>query len=588
MTLPRPFAALALAASLAVASFSCRGSTPPQSRSADTSHDVAARNHAPEGSGAPEEIIPAPVRRPAPRLPEASAREQAPELEGGIAWLNTDRPLRLSEMRGQVVLVDFWTYCCINCMHTLPVLAQIEQRHAHDPVAVIGVHSAKFPGEREADRIAEAIGRYDVHHPVVVDQENTIWDRWHVNSWPSVFVIDTHGRIVGLVSGEPNIEGLDAIVNALLDEGRADHSLAAQPVAIHPPSRPNTGPLAYPGKVVSLGGDRIAFSDSGHDRIVVAHTDGRVEAIIGQGIPGSSDGDLEHAQFHHPQGIAIEPPATPNGAVDVLYVADTENHQIRRIDLSHQAVTTLAGAGGLGRGVEDGPSPARTAALRSPWDLARIGDTLYVAMAGSHQIWTMRLDGTDMIGPWAGNGREARHDAIGMDASFAQPSGLASDGQTLYVADSETSSVRAIDLATRNVRTLAGQDLFVFGDVDGDAQRARLQHPLGVAVIPGESGVVYVADTYNHKIKRIDVAARTTRSIAGATNRAPFFEPSGLTWVGNEFVVTDTNHHRLVRMSRDGRTVTPIEFRGLAAPVVQVVDTHAQAATRTAPPAGQH
>jgi thiol-disulfide isomerase/thioredoxin/sugar lactone lactonase YvrE len=573
MTLPRPFASTALALSLAFASVSCRGTTPPQSRSADVTHDVATQNGrtARAHDGAPEEIVPAPTRRPAPHLPEAAAREEAPELDGGIAWLNTDRPLRLSELRGQVVLVDFWTYCCINCMHTLPVLAQIEQRHARDPVAVIGVHSAKFPGEREADRIAEAIGRYEIHHPVVVDQENAIWDRWHVNAWPSVFVIDTHGRIVGLVSGEPNVEGLDAIVNALLEEGRGDHSLAASPVAIHRPSRPDTGPLAYPGKVVSLGGDRIAFSDSGHDRIVVAHTDGRVEAIIGQGIPGSSDGDFEHARFHHPQGVAIEPPAAANGAVDVLYVADTENHQIRRVDLARQQVTTLAGAGVLGRGVEDGPSPARTVALRSPWDLARVGDTLYVAMAGSHQIWAMRPDGNE-IAAWAGNGREARHDGIGMDASFAQPSGLASDGNTVYVADSETSSVRAIDLATRNVRTLVGQDLFVFGDVDGDAQRARLQHPLGVAVVPGESGVVYVADTYNHKIKRIDVASRTVRTLAGANTRDPFFEPSGLAWTGREFVVTDTNHHRLVRMSRDGRTVTPIVFRGLAAPVAQVVD----------------
>ncbi len=566
MTLTRLLAALPIvAASFAI---SCRGGSPPQSRATQGAVDVASQPHA--ANNAPSTASTAP--RPAVRLPDPAQREQAPELSGGIAWLNTDRPLRMSELLGQVVLVDFWTYCCINCMHTLPVLAEIERRHPHDAVAVIGVHSAKFPGEREADRINEAIARYSVHHPVVVDQENTIWDAWHANSWPSVFVIDTHGRIVGLVSGEPNIEGLDAIVNTLLAEGRADHSLAAEPIAIHAPARADTGPLAYPGKVISLGGDRIAFSDSGHDRIVVAHVDGRVESVIGQGIPGSSDGDFEHARFHHPQGLAAEP--VPSGAVNVLYVADTENHQIRRVDLAHQQVTTLAGSGTLGRGVEDGPFPARTVSLRSPWDLARVGDMLYVAMAGSHQIWSMRPADTE-IGAWAGDGREARHDGIGMDASFAQPSGLASDGRAIYVADSETSSVRAIDLATRSVRTLAGEDLFVFGDIDGPADRARLQHPLGVATIPGEPGVVYVADSYNHKIKRIDVATRTVRTLAGASDRAPFFEPAGLTWVGNEFVVTDTNHHRLVRMSRDGRTVTPIAFNALTAPVAQVVDAPA-------------
>lgn len=501
----------------------------------------------------------------------------APELGGGTAWLNTDRPLRLSELRGHVVLVDFWTYCCINCMHTLPVLGQIERRHPNDPVLVVGVHSAKFPGEREADRIAEAIARYDVHHPVVVDQENAIWDRWHARSWPSVFVIDTRGRIAGMVAGEPTVEALDDVVNALLAEARADHSLAAHVVTVRPPARADTGPLAFPGKVTSLGGDRIAFSDSGHHRMVVAHTDGRVEAVIGQGIAGRADGDFEHAQFHHPQGVAAEP--VPAGqTVTVLFVADTENHEIRRIDLAHQQVTTVAGTGVLGEGVGIEPGPARGTALRSPWDLGFVGGTLYIAMAGAHQLWVLR-PGTDVVSPWAGSGREARHDASGLDASFAQPSGLATDGRMLYVADSESSSVRAVDLATRDVHTLVGQDLFVFGDLNGPVDRARLQHPLGVAVIAGESAV-YVADTYNHEIKRIDLAARTIRTLAGNASRTPFFEPSALAWTGTEFVVSDTNHHRLMLLSRDGATATPLMFRGLAAPVPQVAEAPGSA-TRT-------
>jgi DNA-binding beta-propeller fold protein YncE len=234
-------------------------------------------------------------------------------------------------------------------------------------------------------------------------------------------------------------------------------------------------------------------------------------------------------------------------------------------------VTTLAGTGTLGRGIEHGAAPARAVALRSPWDLARVGDQLYVAMAGAHQLWAMDPAG-ETIAPWAGSGAEAREDGTGLRAAFAQPSGLASDGATLYVADSETSSVRAVDLRTRAVRTLVGLDLFVFGDVDGTGDRARLQHPLGVATVPGEPGVVYVADTYNHRIKRLDVARRTIRTLAGTPRREPLFEPSGLAWVGNEFVVTDTNHHRLVRLARDGSTATPIVFAGLRAPTVQTVE----------------
>ncbi len=520
-----------------------------------------------------DEILPAlRASRQAHGLPDAAVRETAPDLSGGVAWLNTDRPLRLPELRGHVVLVDFWTYCCINCMHALPVLGRLEERHRNDPVVVIGVHSAKFPGEREADRIAEAITRYGIHHPVVVDSENAIWNRWDVHGWPSVFVIDTHGRVVGTLSGEPTLERLDQIVGELLDEGRADGSLAHDRVAIRAPAVRDTGALAYPGKVISLGGDRIAFSDSGHHRIVIGRTNGNVEHVIGAGIPGRSDGDFEHATFRRPQGLAAEPPTNGGQPVNVLYVADTENHEIRRVEIAEQRVTTLAGVGELGTGRGDEAMRGRDAHLRSPWDLARHDDHLYIAMAGSHQIWRMTLDGAT-IEPWLGSGQEARVDGSGRNAAFAQPSGLAVAGQTLFVADSETSSIRAVDFTTRAVRTLVGQDLFVFGDQDGVGDRVRLQHPLGVATIPGEDGRVYVADTYNHRIRQLEVAQRRTRAIAGAPSRDPFFEPSGLAWAGTEFVVADTNHHRIARMSRDGRTVTAIPWDGLRAPTAQVADT---------------
>ena len=217
---------------------------------------------------------------------------------------------------------------------------------------------------------------------------------------------------------------------------------------------------------------------------------------------------------------------------DELFVADTENHEIRRVDLAARKVTTVAGTGQQGR---EPATPGRRAdprrtALSSPWDLFLHGDDLFIAMAGCHQIWKMRLDGSS-IGPYAGNGREDIVDGPLLPrqayqpgfASFAQPSGLAGDGTWLYVADSEGSSIRAVPLDPRaEVRTVVGTSqlpvarLFTFGDVDGPAGKARFQHPLGVAFYEGR---IYVADTYNNKIRVVDPSDGTTRTLLAGTVR---------------------------------------------------------------------
>jgi len=466
----------------------------------------------------------------ATELPQPRVR--APELDGGEGWLNTDRPLSIRALRGKVVVLDFWTYCCINCMHVLPDLRRLERKHG-DALVVIGVHSAKFTNEGDTAHIREAIGRYEIEHPVVNDRGFAIWHAYAVRAWPTLMVIDADGYVVGGVSGEGHYDVLDAVVSELIEDARARGRLDPRRLAhARGAGAPAHSLLAYPGKiVVDEPSARVLIADSNHHRLLVATMDGRVTDVIGCGRSGADDGPLGEASFHHPQGMTV--------VEDLVYVADTDNHLIRTVDLAGGVVGTLAGTGEQARGPGTRAGVALDTALSSPWDVVVADGVLYVAMAGPHQVWAYDHE-TRHIGPWAGTGREARQDGSRWESAFAQPSGITADEGRLYVADSETSSIRAIDRRTDVVETVVGLDLFEFGDVDGVGDEVRLQHPLGVTAW---KGLVYVADTYNHKVKVLDPVTRRVTTLAGTGRDDLFFEPGGV-GVGLGWLwVADTNHH---------------------------------------------
>lgn len=386
-------------------------------------------------------------------------RVHAPELEGGFAWLNTDAPLSIAGLRGKIILLDFWTYCCINCMHVIPDLKRLEAKYANQLV-VIGVHSAKFPNEGESENIRQAILRYEIEHPVVNDREFRIWRKYGPRSWPTLVLIDPDGYVVGGISGEGHYDKLDQVISQLVSDFRARDRLNEQPLRLAlEKARVANSILSFPGKILADPlRDRLFIADSNHNRIVATTKRGQVLDVAGTGEIGAADSAFSLATFHHPQGMALDG--------DLLYVADTENHLIRRLDLKTRTVTTIAGTGV--QALNDyRRGPAREVALSSPWDLVLEKGILYIAMAGPHQIWAMNLQHEE-IGPYAGSSREARIDGPLMEAALAQPSGLTSDGANLYVADSEVSAIRAVSLNPRgNVSTVVGLDLFEFGDVDG-------------------------------------------------------------------------------------------------------------------------
>jgi len=492
---------------------------------------------------------------------QEKARVRAPELTGGRGWLNTGKPLSLAALKGKVVLLDFWTYGCINCIHIIPDLKRLETKYANELV-VIGVHSAKFDNEKDTENIRRIILRYEIEHPVYNDADFRVWQSYGVRAWPTQVVIDPAGYVAGAVSGEGNYDLIDRAVAKLVEDFRKRGELNEEPLKLTL-ERAAVGdlPLAFPGKVLAdQKNDRLFIADSNHNRIVITRFDGTLVETIGTGERGSADGPFDKASFCRLQGVAL--------ADEKLYVADTENQLIRLVNLKTRAVTTVAGTGQQMREYFKS-GPARTVPLNSPWDLQLIDDQLFIAMAGPHQIWKLDLAKNE-VSIFAGSGREARLDGALLEAGFAQPSGLAVIGDKLFVADSESNIIRAIDLSSSQVKTLVGGDLFEFGDEDGKGDEVRLQHPLGLYALGDK---ILIADTYNHKIKELDPRQQTVKTFLGtgkpgqADGSSPsFYEPGGLSVADGVLYIADTNNHAIRTVNLKTKTASTLRIEGLEPP----------------------
>ena len=503
----------------------------------------------------------------------ATTPDPARPFPEGLDWIGTERPLSLEVLRGKVVLLDFLTFGCINCLHTIPDVEELEARHP-DELIVIGVHSAKFEHERGTEAIRAFARRYAVHHPIVNDHRFEIWDAYGIRAWPSFVLIDPEGKVVARHVGEGPLASLGDRIESLIDQRERRGALDRRPIAGLAPdvvatAEPDTI-LRFPGGIaLEPRSGQLAVADTAGNRVVIArvtpHPAGgtlvpgedpvaNVTFLAGDGVPGLRDGDAASARFQRPHGLAWDGP-------DRLYVADTGNHAVRRIDIPAGTVETVAGTGRQTYMHRAGP--AGPDGLNSPWDVAVIGGRLATAMAGQHQIWT--IDPNDgALELLAGSGREVLADGPRRNAGLNQPSGLARFGDRLFVADAEASAVREVDLRPGGeVRTLVGVGLFEFGNVDGVGDEVRLQHPKALAIDPRppddvHPSTVWIADTYNHAIKRLDPSPREVRTVlADGDGGVRLNEPGALAVVDGIAWIADTNAHAVrVLDLREGRLST--------------------------------
>lgn len=460
------------------------------------------------------------------------ARVRAPQLTGKGGWLNTgEKQYSLADLRGRIVILDFWTFCCINCLHVLDELRELEERH-RDTVVIIGVHSPKFVHEAEHQAVVDAVERYGVEHPVLDDPELATWKQYAVRAWPTLVVVDPEGYVVAQHAGEGHAHAIERLVEELETEHTAKGTLRrGDGPYVAPEPQPTV--LRFPGKALALPSGTFLVSDTTRHQLVELAADGEsVVRRIGSGARGLGDGPADSASFNEPQGLAL----LDDGSV---VVADTVNHALRRLDLTTGAVTTLAGTGLQWMQGEPTSGPAREVSLSSPWDVAWWQGKVWIAMAGVHQLWAYDPN-DDTVAVTAGTTNEGLVDGPGPEAWFAQPSGLAATADRLWLADSETSALRWVDLGGA-VHTAVGTGLFDFGHRDGAAEQALLQHPLGVTALP--DGSVAISDTYNHALRRYDPATGEVTTLA-----TDLREPSDAVLVGDDILVVESARHRLTRL----------------------------------------
>lgn len=479
---------------------------------------------------------------------------RAPELVGR-GWLNTAGPLRLSDLRGRFVLLDFWTFCCVNCLHVLDELRPVEAAWAEELV-VVGVHSPKFVHEADPVALAAAVERYGVHHPVLDDPELVTWQAYTARAWPTLVLVDPEGYVVAQYAGEGHAHAISALLEELVPQHRERGTLQPGDSPYVPPVVEPTD-LRFPAAAVPLPGGGTLVADAGHDQLVELDADGEVVRRLGG--------------FREPNGLCLLPADVAVAVGCDVVVADTVGHRVAGVSLETGEVRTLAGDG---QQWMPGDPPTR---LSSPWDVAWWGDRVWIAMAGTHTLWTLDpLTGDLALA--GGTTNEGLLDGPLAEAWFAQTSRLAPAGDRLWIADSETSAIRYVEGGA--VHTVVGSGLFDFGFRDGPAAQALLQHPLGVTVLP--DGSVAICDTYNGAVRRYDPASDEVGTLAEglAEPSAAFLDPADASLL----VVVESAAHRLTRVPLGGAVRVDGFVHSTQRPVTPVAGSFDLVVTFTPPP----
>lgn len=499
---------------------------------------------------------------------EAQYPDTVQEFSPEMLWYNVSSPLTIASLHGTLPLLDFFTYCCVNCHHILPDLAKLEEKWTGKGLVVIGVHSAKFDNEKEGEQVRHAVRKYGIHHPVCSDGDIVMWRGLGVTCWPTQLLLSPQGSPLYVAMGEGHGDWMEELVQVAVEHYGSMGRLNGTTPSIALEAEVSGSVLSYPGKV-TVGGGKLVISDSGHHRVLVVDSSGGIHTVVGSGLPGWKDGSLAQAQFRGPQGVCVV-------GHNIVYVADTENHCIRKVDLESRTVVTVAGTGLQGTDKEGGQQGV-SQAISSPWDLCLLntegGEALLVCMAGLHQLWLYcitditwwkgaQYKGGTMVRIVGSGAEENRNNSYPAKAGFAQPSGVCSDIYWFYVADSESSTLRKVSRSDGAVKGLCGGEvdptnLFAYGDKDGEGRGAKLQHPLGVA-LAHDGSTLYVADSYNHKVKKVVLMGN--KAIV-STVIGGLCEPGGLciSEDGTKVFIADTNNHCIQVLELGTNTLSKLE-----------------------------
>lgn len=469
-------------------------------------------------------------------------------------WFNTSRPLEISDLKDRIILLDFWTYACVNCIQALPEIKKLEQTFGNK-ITVIGVHSGKFDNEKDGLSIKKAILKYGINHPVVNDSDFAIWNNFQAQAWPTFILINPNGRIVSTYLGEQGAAEIMPDVKKLVSKFRYQLNRDPLPIMLEkynvignvlnfPSKLSYTSSFSYKSQKLPV----LFIANSTQNNIIISSLAGDIITKIGSGNKGFKDGDFFSASFNAPQSLLYN-----SGK---LYVADTGNNALRLIDFKKGKVTTLFGSGKRGDIFEGASEAAGSIDLASPTDIEFFPNNkkIVIANSGTHQILSYDID-KKTVSVLAGNGIEGIDDGKYPNNSLAQTADMSAFGGKLYFVDSETSSLRVID-KSGEVKTLIGKGLFDFGHKNGSKSEALMQHPLGLTV--DDTGA-YISDSFNHSIRKYNfstkklydfLGGKTKGDKLGAKNDIEFDQPEGIVSILDNFYIVDSNNNRIVVVNR--------------------------------------
>ncbi len=463
-------------------------------------------------------------------------------------WINSAKPLTLNDLTGNVLMLCFWNFFSTSCTRAVQDIHRIEEAFSGRQFVMVFIHSSRFGGAISTEHVALAALRYGIRFPVMIDNTLDAWNSYGVNDWPSYIIIDAEGNIMGSLSGEDKADRIiHAIERALEDGARKNILLKILPSFHGQPGPPSL--LSFPGKIeIDREKGHFFVSDTGHHRVLHLSLEkentARIIAEYG-GRAGFSDGRTIRAAFRSPMGLSV--------LGQTLFVADSENHAIRSIDLNTREVTTIAGTGLAGFTPSYSGNPKKIS-LNMPMDIVIAGGYLFIAMAGLNQIWQLDLD-NNYISNFIGSGLEGIFDGPFSASSLAKPCGIAIINQIMYIADANSSAVRAADLKSHILSTLIGKGLYSFGYIDGHFSDALLLHPTGIDAIKSR---LFIADTYNNAIRFSEVPGTVIRSLIGpkpdssvvineSSELTPLCEPNDVVYHNGKLYIADSGNH-LIRI----------------------------------------
>ena len=465
----------------------------------------------------------------------------APELSDRLEWVNAER-IRLGECTGRVVVLAFFNQASAYCHTLLETLHHLALKHPQR-LQVIGLHVPKYPFERDGARVAEGISRLGIRFPVASDTDYIAWQHYGIHGWPSLALIDANGRLRQVLAGDVNAQLIEDTLQPLLDD--APSPLDDTRASISGRRESGSRTLHHPAGI-AIGPERMYIADAGHHQVLECNLHGRVLTRYGTGHAELVDGGPDECAFDAPHGLLLHREA--------LYVADTGNHALRRINLRTGQVETLAGNGRPGTLEGQRIDTPREASLNRPWGLALDGERLYISLAGLNQVWAWEMASGALVHV-AGSGQFGHGDGHARSARMAHPAGLAALQNTLYIVESGSATLRRLSFNDGQLRTLVGSGVFEFGHEDGPRERASLSCPQGLA-LQVDSPVLWLADAGNDRLRtlRLGGGSVATARIEHTLNRPQAIASGeGAVWLVN------TDAHQVLRMDLATGEVDEVE-----------------------------